>query len=170
MENKALEQAAREAGISSGFINAHGKQQAIAPETKRELLSAMGWVAQSRPAITPVPAVKVFVTGSRLALPVGGDGEYGWTLRLENGGTTQGRVSGKMTLALPGKIPTGYHQLTLTQDAQEWACRIIVAPKRCYEPDALLAGKNSGARACNCIRCARRTTGASVISVISTFC
>lgn len=141
MENKALEQAAREAGISSGFINAHGKQQAIAPETKRELLSAMGWVAQSRPAITPVPAVKVFVTGSRLALPVGGDGEYGWTLRLENGGTTQGRVSGKMTLALPGKIPTGYHQLTLTQDAQEWACRIIVAPKRCYEPDALLAGK-----------------------------
>lgn len=71
MENKALEQAAREAGISSGFINAHGKQQAIAAETKRELLSAMGWVAERHPAVTPVPLVKVFVTGSRLALPVG---------------------------------------------------------------------------------------------------
>ncbi|WP_134706386.1 4-alpha-glucanotransferase [Rahnella sp. CJA17(1/100)] len=142
MENKALEQAAREAGIASGFINAHGKQQAIASETKRELLSAMGWVAGSRrPVATPVPSVKVFVTGSRLALPVGGEGEYAWTLKLESGVTQKGRISGKMTLALPGKIPAGYHQLTLTQDAQQWECRVIVAPKRCYEPDALLAGK-----------------------------
>jgi len=141
MENKALEQAAREAGISSGFINAHGKQQAIAPETKRELLAAMGWVAESHLVVTPVPAVKVFVSGSRLALPVGGEGEYAWTLKLESGAIQQGRISGKMTLALPGKIPAGYHQLTLTQDAQQWDCRVIVAPKRCYEPDALLAGK-----------------------------
>lgn len=141
MENKALEQAAREAGISSGFINAHGKQQAIAPQTKRELLAAMGWVAERHPVVTPVPAVKVFVSGSRLALPVGGEGEYAWTLKLESGATQQGRISGKMTLALPGKIPAGYHQLTLTQDAQQWDCRVIVAPKRCYEPDALLAGK-----------------------------
>lgn len=141
MENKALEQAAREAGISSGFINAHGKQQAIAAETKRELLSAMGWVTECRPVVTPVPAVKVFVTGSRLALPVSGDGEYAWILKLENGATSQGRVNGKMTLALPGKMPSGYHQLTLTQEAQQWDCRVIVAPKRCYEPDALLAGK-----------------------------
>jgi len=141
MENKVLEQAAREAGISSGFINAHGKQQAIPPETKRDLLSAMGWKAGHRPAATPVPPVKVFVSGSRLALPVSGEGEFGWTLQLENGATQQGRISGKMTLALPGKIPAGYHQLTLTQDAQQWDCRVIVAPKRCYEPDALLAGK-----------------------------
>jgi 4-alpha-glucanotransferase len=141
MENKALEQAAREAGISSGFINAHGKQQAIAPQTKRELLAAMGWVAERHPVVTPVPAVKVFVSGSRLALPVGGEGEYAWTLKLESGATQQGRISGKMTLALPGKIPAGYHQLTLTQDAQQWDCRVIVAPKRCYEPDALLVGK-----------------------------
>ncbi|CAM3811574.1 4-alpha-glucanotransferase [Rahnella bruchi] len=141
MENKALEQAAREAGISSGFINAHGKQQAIAPQTKRELLAAMGWVAESHPVVTPVPSVKVFISGSRLALPVGGEGEYTWTLRLESGATQHGRISSKMTLALPGKIPAGYHQLTLTQDAQQWDCRVIVAPKRCYEPDALLAGK-----------------------------
>jgi len=141
MENKALEQAAREAGISSGFINAHGKQQAIAPETKRELLAAMGWVAESHLVVTQVRGVKVFVTGSRLALPVGGEGEYAWTLKLESGATQQGRISGKMTLALPGKIPAGYHQLTLTQDAQQWDCRVTGAPKRCYEPDALLAGK-----------------------------
>ncbi len=141
MENKALEQAAREAGISSGFINAHGKQQAIAAETKRDLLAAMGWKPGSSAQVTPVPVVKVFVTGNRLALPVAGDGEYGWKLQLETGATQQGRVSGKMTLALPAKIPEGYHKLTLTQGAQHWDCRVIVAPKRCYESDALLSGK-----------------------------
>lgn len=141
MEHNTLEQAAREAGISSGFINAHGQQQAIAAETKRELLTAMGWTGERRQASTPVPGVKVFVAGQRLALPVEGDGEYLWTLQLESGATQRGRISGKMTLALAGKIPPGYHQLTLTQDAQTWECRVIVAPKRCYEPDALLAGK-----------------------------
>ena len=141
MEHNTLEQAAREAGISSGFINAHGQQQAIAAETKRELLTAMGWTGERRQASTPVPGVKVFVAGQRLALPVEGDGEYLWTLQLESGATQRGRISGKMTLALAGKIPPGYHQLTLTQDAQTWDCRVIVAPKRCYEPDALLAGK-----------------------------
>lgn len=166
MEHNTLEQAARDAGISSGFINAHGQQQAIAAETKRELLSAMGWTADRRQAVTPVPGVKVFVAGQRLALPVEGDGEYLWTLQLESGATQRARISGKMTLALAGKIPPGYHQLTLTQAAQTWECRVIVAPKRCYEPDALLAGKSCGAPACSFIRCARTITGASVISAI----
>ena len=141
MENITLEQAARDAGIAPGFINAHGQQQATAPETKRELLSAMGWRADRRPLATPVPAVKVFVVGQRLALPVEGDGEYLWTLQLENGASQHGRISGRMTLALAGKIPPGYHQLTLTRAAESWSCRVIIAPKRCYEPDALLAGK-----------------------------
>ncbi|PLV63696.1 4-alpha-glucanotransferase [Erwinia sp. B116] len=141
MENITLEQAARDAGIAPGFINAHGQQQATAPETKRELLTAMGWRSDRRPLATPVPAVKVFVAGQRLALPVEGDGEYLWTLQPESGATQRGRISGRMTLVLAGKIPPGYHQLTLTQAAESWTCRVIIAPKRCYEPDALLAGK-----------------------------
>lgn len=38
-------------------------------------------------------------------------------------------------------MPEGYHTLTLTQDEQRTHCRIIVAPPRCYEPQALLEGK-----------------------------
>ncbi|MGC6388049.1 4-alpha-glucanotransferase [Ewingella sp. S1.OA.A_B6] len=142
MESKQLEQAAIQAGIAAGYINAHGKQQAIATATKLELLEAMGWKA-GQPLATdiPLPGVKVFVKGSRLALPIGGEGEFQWQLQLESGAVQQGRTSAKMTLALPGRIPTGYHQLTLTQNSQSWVCRIIVTPKRCYEPDALLAGK-----------------------------
>ncbi len=45
------------------------------------------------------------------------------------------------SLHLP-RLPEGYHQLTLHQDDQQWHCRIIVAPTRCYEPPALLAGKS----------------------------
>ncbi len=142
MESKQLEQAAIEAGIAAGYINAHGKQQAIAAATKRDLLEAMGWAAGVPHAVeAPVPVVKVFIKGSRLALPIGGEGEFQWQLKLESGAVQQGRTSAKMTLALPGRISSGYHQLTLTQDAQSWECSIIVAPKRCYEPDALLAGK-----------------------------
>ncbi len=141
MDNKALEQAARDAGISSGFINAHGQQQAIAPETKQKLLDAMEFSQRVVPDTPPVPGVKVFTAGTRLALPVTGNGEYQWQLQQENGSTQQGRISGDMTLVLPGKLPPGYHQLTLTRGGQQWPCRVIITPKRCYEPEALLAGK-----------------------------
>ncbi|MEI2266721.1 4-alpha-glucanotransferase [Erwinia sp. CGal63] len=141
MEENALEQAASEAGIAAGFIDAHGKPQAIAAETRRELLQAMGWQAGRQPSSRPVPAVKVFTRGGRFALPIDGEGEYFWQLREEQGGARQGRVNGKMTLTLPESLPGGYHQLTLSQAGQSWACRLIVAPKRCYEPEALLAGK-----------------------------
>lgn len=141
MENNALEQAAMEAGIASGFINAHGKQQAIAAETKRDLLQAMGWDHERLTLVRPVPIVKVFIKGSRFALPVCGEGEFSWHLRQENGVMHQGRVNGRMTLALPERLAPGYHRLTLTQATQSWECRVIIAPRRCYEPDALLAGQ-----------------------------
>ncbi len=141
MENNALEQAAREAGIASGFINAHGKPQAIAAETKRDLLQAMGWNNDRRPPARPVPTVRVFTGGERFALPVNGDGDYSWQFRHESGSEQQGRVNGRMTLTLPEQIAAGYHRLTLTQGTQSWECRVIVAPKRCFEPEPLLAGK-----------------------------
>jgi 4-alpha-glucanotransferase len=142
MEIKQLEQVAIEAGIAAGYINAHGKQQAIAAATKRELLEAMGWASGVPHAVeSPIPVVKVFTLGSRLALPIGGEGEFQWQLKLESGAVSQGRTGAKMTLALPGRVTEGYHQLTLTQESQSWECRIIVAPKRCFEPDALLEGK-----------------------------
>lgn len=141
MEKNALEQAAMEAGIASGFINAHGKPQAIAAETKRDLLQAMGWSNERREPVSPVPTVKVFTEGSRFALSVNGEGDYSWLFTQENGSSQQGKVKGRMTLALPERAPCGYHRLTLSQGNQSWECRVIVAPKRCFEPEPLLAGK-----------------------------
>ncbi|SQI46185.1 4-alpha-glucanotransferase [Serratia plymuthica] len=142
MDRKRIDQAAAQAGIAADYINAHGKQQAIAQDTKRKLLEAMGRTAAPlEAAVTPLPAVKVFYQGAPVALPLAGSGEYLWTLLREDGGRQQGRAGARKTLTLPGELPAGYHQLTLTQDERQWQCRLIVAPKRCFEPDALLTGQ-----------------------------
>ena len=138
--SKGIDKAASQAGIAADYINAHGKQQAISPETKRKLLDAMSSASLHREE-RPLPVVKVFHHGSPVALPLGGSGEYHWVLQCEDGSQQQGRASAHKTLTLAGKLPLGYHQLQLMQGEQQWQCRLIVAPKRCYEPKALLTGK-----------------------------
>lgn len=143
MDRTRIDQAATQAGIAASFINAHGKQQAISSETKLKLLTAMGREEQAvaKTHVLPLPPVKVFTQGQSQALTLGSKGEFFWTLQQENGTRLQGRASGGKTLTLPDRLPLGYHQLTLEQGEQQWSCRLIIAPKRCYEPDALLAGK-----------------------------
>lgn len=141
MENKRLDNAALAAGISPSYINAHGKPQSIGAETKRRLLDAMHHTTAASAAVTPVPRVQVFTHGKKATLPVSGSGEYDWLLTTEEGKQYQGRaVSGK-PLALPARLPEGYHTLTLLQDDSRWHCRVIIAPERCYEPEALKTGK-----------------------------
>nr|MDT0250519.1 4-alpha-glucanotransferase [Endozoicomonas sp.] len=43
----------------------------------------------------------------------------------------------RLLFTLPDDLPTGYHQLTLTQGSHQEQCRLIVAPQTCYEPDIL---------------------------------
>lgn len=42
---------------------------------------------------------------------------------------------------LPHNLPLGYHSLQLSDGQRQWQCRIIIAPARCHEPDALLTGR-----------------------------
>ncbi|WP_072927503.1 4-alpha-glucanotransferase [Nissabacter archeti] len=141
MDEKQIDQAATLAGISASFINAHGKQQAISAQTKMKLLTAMGRDEETSPAAGPLPPVKVFTQGRPISLSLAGKGEFSWVLEQENGTRAEGRAGGSKRLTLPGRLPAGYHQLTLEQKGQRWSCRLIVAPKRCYEPEALLTGK-----------------------------
>ncbi|ELP5716085.1 4-alpha-glucanotransferase [Enterobacter asburiae] len=140
MESKRLDSAAQAAGISLSYINAHGKPQSIGADTKRRLLDAMH-KADAKASVAPVPNVKVFTAGKKMALTVEGRGEFSWLLTTEEGHQHKGHATGGKTLNLPAKLPEGYHTLTLTQDDLRFHCRVIVAPKRCYEPQALLEGK-----------------------------
>ncbi|CAM8032552.1 MULTISPECIES: 4-alpha-glucanotransferase [Enterobacter] len=140
MESKRLDSAAQAAGISLSYINAHGKPQSIGADTKRRLLDAMHKTDAKAPAL-PVPNVKVFTAGKKMALAVEGRGEFSWLLTTEEGHQHKGHATGGKTFTLPAKLPEGYHSLTLTQGEERFHCRVIVAPKRCYEPQALLEGK-----------------------------
>jgi 4-alpha-glucanotransferase len=142
MESKRLDNAAQAAGISPSYINAHGKPQSIGAETKRRLLDAMHHgVAATQVAVTPVPNVLVFTHGKKMSLPVEGSGEFHWLLTTEDGAQHQGKATAGKALNLPTRLPEGYHTLTLTQSDSRWHCRVIVAPARCYEPQALKQGK-----------------------------
>lgn len=141
MESKRLADAALAAGISPNYINAHGKPQSIGADTKRRLLNAMHPAAAKKAAAAPVPQVKVLIHGKRLSLPIEGSGEFSWELTTETGEQHQGTFRDKKRLTLPASLAEGYHTLTLRQGKKQWQCRVIVAPPRCYEPDALLAGK-----------------------------
>lgn len=142
MESKRLDNAALAAGISPHYINAHGKPQSIGAETKRRLLDAMHRIPDAaKAAATPVPGVRVFTAGKKMSLTVEGKGEFSWLLTTEQGEPFKGHATGGKAFTLPAKLPPGYHSLTLTQGEQRSHCRIIVAPKRCYEPQALLDGK-----------------------------
>lgn len=138
--SKGINWLATQVGIATDYINAQGKRQAIALETKRKLLEAITSTAL-RPETAPLPVIKIFYYGNPVTFPLSGSGHYYWVLHCEGGSQQQGRASAGNTLTLPMQLPLGYYQLTLTQGEQHWSCRLVIAPKRCYEPDALLAGK-----------------------------
>lgn len=142
MDSKRLDNAAQAAGIAANYINAHGLPQAIAADTKLRLLEAMSRAAAPKKvAVTPLPNVQVFTAGSKMVLPLEGHGEFTWVLTTEAGKQHKGQAVAGNKLTLPAKLPEGYHDLTISQNEQHWQCRVIVAPKRCFEPEALLQDK-----------------------------
>lgn len=137
MDSKHLNSAALAAGIGSSYINVHGKPELIAADTKRRLLAAMR--PPSNDEATPIPTVLVCQQGQKKTLEVVGKGTFSWRLTTEEGRQYQGQLSGGASLPLPARLPPGYHSLMLIQAEQRWHCRVIVAPPRCYEPEALKA-------------------------------
>ena len=141
MEDKQLIEAARRAGILDSFINMADEVETVSDDTRIALLAAMGRDPQDVEDVTPVPPVKVFTAGKKVLITPAGSGEFTWQLTLENGDQTQGETHSGNLINFTVSLPTGYHQLTLSQNGQAWACRIIVVPPRCFEPRALLEGQ-----------------------------
>lgn len=104
-----------------------------------------------------------------MPMVVEGSGEYSWLLTTEEGKQYKGHVTGGKAFNLPTKLPEGYHTLTLTQTTSAH-CRVIVAPKRCYEPQALLNKQKLWVPAFSFIRCDRKKTGVLGILAISKRC
>lgn len=139
MDANVLDRAALRAGIIPHYIDAWGKRKTISASTKRQLLAAMAGLEGGPEETPPVPPVWVARAGHITPLPVTFDRPVAWDITEENGCFHQGESTGG-NVALPDELPLGYHHLRLHEGARQWSCRIIVAPPRCYEPPALLAG------------------------------
>ncbi len=129
------------AGIAPSFINVDGEEQAISDETRQQLLAVMDLDRLAEQEAAPVPPAKVFRGPGKREMAVEGSGTFHWRLTTQKGKTFTGEVAGGETLTLPPRLAQGYHQLTLTQGERQWDSRIIITPRRCYEPEALRAGE-----------------------------
>lgn len=138
MDKKKFEQAAAAAGIAAQYINAKGEQEEISPDIRQRLLAAMS-TNRSKPG--PIPPCKVFLRKRTMTLEIGGKGSYQWQLTSEKGRDYQGEINAGEALTLPSSLAYGYHTLSLRQGKKSWPCRIIIAPKRCYEPEPLRQGE-----------------------------
>ena len=71
----------------------------------------------------------------KLSLEMGEVREWTFQLsRLTNGSTTRGKVAGTMdkVVTLPGRLPWGYHRLTLEAGGRNYQSLIISAPVKAY--------------------------------------
>lgn len=124
--------------IAPDYIDAHGRPQQVSSLTRERLL---GLMRPQDTSASPLPPAAIFRQGEPLTLSPTLFAPAHWQLTSEAGERWSGRCAPGETIALPG-LPDGYHQLTLDHEAQRDSCCIIVAPARCYEPPALLAGES----------------------------
>lgn len=154
-------------GIEPRYADAWGQTSLVPEETKRSLLAAMGVeagddraVARSLEAagaekhdrlLDPTVVVKAKMPGAiPLPGPEGKDGRLAWRLTLESGGVFDGteRLSdlpsvagGGRRLALPKRLPPGYHRFHLEMPGgREADCCLAVAPAQCLDPAKKLPG------------------------------
>ncbi|MEH8044176.1 4-alpha-glucanotransferase [Gallibacterium anatis] len=134
----------QQAGILPYFYDERGLKKVASLQTQQRLFKAFAGNTGTYSAM--LPPVKIlyentphFLKLHRTDLKHNVQGD--WRLKLEN---QQGEIKGKVkrnTLRFPRHLPLGYHNLTLTVGTKSYACRLIVAPKRCYQPPEMEQGK-----------------------------
>ncbi len=73
-----------------------------------------------------------------MPMVVEGSGEYSWLLTTEEGTQYKGHVTGGQSVQSTDEAAGRLSHADTHPDDQRAHCRVIVAPKRCYEPQALL--------------------------------
>lgn len=140
----SLHQAATAAGIGLNFYNAYGHLQEISGDTLSRLLKALDTpAARAINRDRLLDPVYVTYEGQPQQFSVKKNVKFAWELKLENG-----QIKGKgeqdwNTIHLPDNLPLGYHDLVLhdLDNKKQEISRIIVAPYRCFEPQALKDNK-----------------------------
>jgi glycogen operon protein len=138
------------AGIRPGWRDVEGRHHVISVETQRALLAAMRLPADTRDdcrdslmrltamrgaALPPVMTVR---DGEAIRVRLGTP-RPAWVTLVREDGALERYAADADTLSLP-PLPVGRHRLLL-EDRPEQVCHLIVAPRGCYLPPELAAGR-----------------------------
>lgn len=129
-----------QAGIMSYFFDERGRKIHAPLHIKKALLATFNGNIRSR--TNPLPPVQILYQNQPHFLPLNtSDRKHfvqgKWSLQLENAAET---ICGKVKnncIKLPRNLPLGYHRLVLQTQKKTVECSLIVAPQRCYQPQAL---------------------------------
>ncbi|QLB42360.1 4-alpha-glucanotransferase [Mannheimia pernigra] len=132
------------AGIIPYFFDERGVKKYACKKIKTTLLKTFNGNIQTN--TTPLPTVKIFYQNQPYFLPFNlVDKKRSltgtWQLQLED---SKKVIAGKIKtrgITLPKDLPLGYHHLQLNMVHSTFNCTIIIAPKRCYQPQPLLEHK-----------------------------
>jgi 4-alpha-glucanotransferase len=164
MSDESIDELARLRGIGDAYHDFRGQLHYFSRESKAGILRTMDGVGASAvPARRLVPLVAAS-TSHRIAVDLllsaeELTGTLKWTLCREDGTRHQGSIpaascseqwSGEASgqwlsrrrFDVPIDLPLGYHDLDVAINAGPVAqCRLIIAPKKCYEPTAIAGGR-----------------------------
>ncbi|TCR68276.1 malto-oligosyltrehalose synthase [Bosea sp. BK604] len=161
MHDKLIETIAELAGIAKQYRDSSGNLVAASLETKRAVLSALGYdtatVSQAQDALarlqtrqrTLLAPIVVAAEGRPTRISMRNSSpprNVEFVATDETGGICQGRIDcevaqGGAAFQLPA-LPLGYWTLSVSFDGQERGrCRIICAPDRCHEPGSIRRGE-----------------------------
>ncbi|TCP93370.1 4-alpha-glucanotransferase [Cricetibacter osteomyelitidis] len=139
MKTTQLTRQFNQAGIMPFFFDERGRKKYAPLSIKKSLYKALS--GNTRNKHFPLPTVQIFRENQphflRLNNADGRKIQGQWQLRLENSDIVLNGKVKKNVIRLPKDLPLGYHNLTFKNQQ----CRIIIAPNRCYQPQALQEGK-----------------------------
>ncbi len=166
MDPDVIEKLARARGIGDAYHDYRGVLKAFSPQTKREILRAMGCTDASSVSVRQQKLLPPLATAcsSRIGVELNLSArDFGstliWSVVLEDGSRHDGATSTadcaelwrgevenswitRRRFDLPLDLPLGYHELEAkVAGGHAERCQLIVAPPRCYEPPALAGGR-----------------------------
>ena len=158
--DQALDRAAAACGIEPAFWDIFGNHHVTSPETKRAIVTALGYDASSLESLAAGwrqreeaqarrlvdPTLVASVNQQPVRVPVRTDAaQMDGEIRLESGETKRfhAHIDGERKIALPEGLPPGYHDLTVRVGEAQDTLRLILAPDVAYLPKFLEDGKKS---------------------------
>jgi 4-alpha-glucanotransferase len=145
MNDDALKDLARRAGIATEWEDFAGKPHVVSPDVLRRMLAALGLPADTRgelaasrralsrrSSVADLAPLVTATSGRPTRLDIGGNEAQPAQIKLERGGTRDiSLVPARGRLRVPAITETGYHRL-LIEDRE---IVLAVAPPRCREVD-----------------------------------